>query len=286
MADEQTQVAVDQAEAQAAQQAAELAAKGIDPEQVKKLVDAGLVIPKPNSVDDLPKELRNQVDDLIKGKSKEEAQKIKDQLYDSMEHYKNRLQEVESVLQKQKEDRETLEKTEQEKLEKERKEKLTLSQKLEEAQRESEERLNSIQEQMSNKVKELERQLNKERLTSVREKAKAEFKGQLVESLILDPEKNPDATEEDLIKSIEIAHQEFKRIVEPYEQQLQQISSQEVVEEQPRTLDLLRAKFKGGGRDSNISGYDSGNLTQKIKSARSVDDLQPLLESTLKKYGM
>jgi hypothetical protein len=179
---------------------------GLDDAAIEKLRELGLGL-LGDDVTKLPKTLQDKINDQVKkGEST-----TKDQLYQTIEHMKEKINKLNAGLEEKAKAEEELKKKQAEEEEKKRQEKLSADEKIAEMQKNMQESLRIIKENSERESKELKQQLHIRDMEKVRDSLLRDA-GDLIVELI--PQITPDTTPEILADAISKA----KQVTDSYRQ--------------------------------------------------------------------
>lgn len=181
---------------------------GIDEKTIEKLRDLGINLIG-DDVSKLPKNIQDKLNDQIK----KAENTTKDQLYQTIEHMKDKINKLNAGMEEKAKIEEELRKKQLEEEESKRLEKLTAEEKLLEMQKSMQEALKNIKENAEREAKELRQQLHIRDMEKVRDRLLMEA-GDIIVELI--PNITPDTTEDTLMAAIQNA----KTITENYKSKL------------------------------------------------------------------
>lgn len=191
---------------------------GIDEKTIEKLRDLGINLIG-DDVSKLPKNIQDKLNDQIK----KAENTTKDQLYQTIDHLKEKINKLNAGMEEKAKIEEELRRKQLEEEEAKRLEKLTAEEKVLEMQKNMQEALKSIKENAEREARELRQQLHIRDMEKVRDRLLSEAGDIIVELL---PNITPETTEETLMTAIQNA----KTITENYKSKL--LVTQEVPQAQ------------------------------------------------------
>lgn len=191
---------------------------GIDEKTIEKLRDLGINLIG-DDVSKLPKNIQDKLNDQIK----KAENTTKDQLYQTIDHLKDKINKLNAGMEEKAKIEEELRRKQLEEEEAKRLEKLTAEEKVLEMQKNMQEALKSIKENAEREARELRQQLHIRDMEKVRDRLLSEA-GDVIVELI--PNITPETTEETLMTAIQNA----KTITENYKSKL--LVTQEVPQAQ------------------------------------------------------
>lgn len=292
---------------------------GVTAEQIKKLMDAGLVMPKPQKLEDLPAEMKALVQQAVAAETQKERNIVREQLKSTLDTYKSKIENVETLLKEREAAVRAEEEAKRQALLAEQSKGLPIEAKLEQLKRESEEALKKLRDDYETKNRELALNLRKTQLSSIREKLILSSGGEVIPELVIDPEMFPTATEEDIKRSFELSQQKYRTLHENFVQKQTQLASAQAEEARRRgetaqeveagagsgePLSLVEklfgktSGFTGGtqvlssgpiqvaGKSSNISSSVGGQSSAPDVKKMSLDQLQKYRAELESKLGV
>lgn len=178
-------------------------------EQLESAVKAGIVIPKPKSLEELPEEVRQSIDKKIHDELAKSEENIKSQLYKTIEKQKSdleKLQQAEAEREriKQEQEAERL-RLEQEEIQK----RMSLEEKLQQQAEAARKMVDELSSTYESKLKEITDSMRLEKLALLREKLIAENQVSDLDVFIPDPTKGQPATEESIRQAVELAKEKL-----------------------------------------------------------------------------
>lgn len=180
--------------------------KGLDDSSIEKLRELGINLIG-DDVSKLPKSIQDKLNEQIK---KAETT-TKDQLYQTIEHMKDKISKLTTGLEEKAKAEEELRKKQAEEEERKRQEKLSAEEKIAEMQKNMQEAMRLIKENSENETRQLKQQLHIRDMERVRDSLLKDA-GDIIVELI--PQITPDTTPEILQKAIENA----RAVTESYRQ--------------------------------------------------------------------
>jgi chromosome segregation ATPase len=204
------------ADATSAEKAAEiekiLTDVGVEADKLQKLVAAGVVIPRPGKLDDLPEDLRQQVQGLVQAETAKEIKTAKDQLYATLEKHKSSNEELRKAIEEQNKRIREEEQTKAKLAQDEATRALTLEQRMEQIKLDSQRAIEDAQKLANEQIRQLQTSLRKTSLGALREKLIMASGAEIIPELVINPEMFPTATEEDIMQSAELARAKYQEI--------------------------------------------------------------------------
>lgn len=245
---------------------------GVKTDSIKKAIDAGVLMEKPKSLDDLPEDVRAQINKEIEAKANEAAKTVKDQLYSTVDKYKTDLAELKKFVDAEKEARAEIER----KAEEERKAKeeatMTLEEKLKQAQEEQRQQLESYKSEAQKQMEALQLELHKERLKGYMNEKLGQYEGKLIKGMIPDLEKNPNITPDELDAALQASHEQYLEIAGQIEEQ---VKSTLPPQQQKSPMSTLNDRLKSAATNSTISHpekpFDPSKLANMSKEERMAE---------------
>lgn len=180
--------------------------KGLDDTSIEKLRELGLNL-LGDDVSKLPKPLQDKLNEQVK----KVENTTKDQLYQTIEHMRDKINKLSNNLEEKAKAEEDLKKKQAEEEEKKRQEKLSAEEKIAEMQRNMQEAMRLIKENSEKETRELKAQLHIRDMERVRDSLMRDA-GDIIVELI--PQITPETTPESLQKAIENA----KAVTDSYRQ--------------------------------------------------------------------
>lgn len=234
--------------------------------QLEGLVTAGVVMPKPDKLEDLPDPVRKQVSSMIRDEITKSEEVLKSQLYGTIEKQKKDLEKLLNAEQTREQERLWKEKqAEQERLAELEKTK-TLEQKLQEQKEEASKLFSDVTSKYESEFAKLRKSMESEKLAVLREKLIIENGVGDLDVFIPDPLQT-DVTEEGIKQAVELAKAKL-----------------ESLKMKSETIKQTTEGAQIPTGDSHISGNRAMYETNTIRSA-SKEDLNKIKEDVYKKYS-
>lgn len=231
---------------------------GLDDVVIEKLKDLGMNLIG-DDVNKLPKSLQEKLNDQIK---KAEST-TKDQLYQTIEHMKDKINKLNAGLEEKAKVEEELRRKQQDEDEKKRIEKLTADEKIAEMQKQMQESMRLIKENAEKEARELRQQIHIRDMEKVRDKLLTEV-GDIIVELI--PPITPETTEKSLLSAIEHA----KTVSDNYKQKFGVSQVDESVQKNTNQNNIL--PNNKGGRNT----VEARELEGLLKDLEKVTDVKEL----------
>lgn len=252
-------------------------------EVLQKAIDAGALIYKPSKVEDLPDELKSDIQNLIKSKAGEETQKAKDQLYASMESQKEKIQKLTEYVEEQKRLKAEEEQKRQEAEEAARREKMTLEERLQEFEKQKQDELQKIRENYEQQFQTLNQDLHKTKLTAAKEKLLAQYGDQVILEMVPDVESASNMSLEELQQRVELAHETFKKYYR--EPENEEADAVQTPPNSPSSIAKAREQFGNGkGRDSHLTGKKAPFDLDHLKKNGTKEELDAAADIAVRQF--
>lgn len=178
---------------------------GLSEEQVNKLVESGVVIPVPKSIDDLPETIRSDIDKKIREELVKSEETIKSQLYKTIEKQKSDIEKLMSVEEERRRKIAEEEAERKRKEEEEAQKRMTLEEKLQQQSEATKKIIDEMSKTYEEKISSITRQMEVEKLSILREKLIAENNIGELDVFIPDPASGQPVTEDDIRKAVDLA---------------------------------------------------------------------------------
>lgn len=236
---------------------------GIDDTVIEKLRDLGINLIG-DDVSKLPKTIQEKLNEQIK---KAEST-TKDQLYQTIEHLKDKINKLNTGLEEKARIEEELKRKQLEEEDQKRKEKMTADEKIAEMQKQMQESMRLIKENAEKEAKELRQQIHIRDMEKVRDKLLSEV-GDIIVELI--PPITPDTTEKSLLSAIENA----KAVSDSYKQKFGVSQADESANKSSNQNNIL--PNNKGGR-STMEARELEGLLKDLEKVTDVKELERRLQ--------
>lgn len=265
---------------------------GLHADTIKKAVEAGVLIYKPSKLDQLPDELKEQMQHLIKEESTKEAGKAKEQLYASLENYKNKVEELTKHYEEEKRKASVEEQAKQEASQKAEYEKLSFEDKLQKLEKERIQREQEMSSTYESRLKEMETQLRKSQLVALKERMLSQYGQEIMPELVVDVESNPDTTPEQLEESVKKAHETYKAYAEKFQAVKPDATQDQEADpfRKKNPMDELKeyaSKFRTSERDSHLhtNQRDVVDL-ERLKKSGTKEEVEAAAQAAFAAMGL
>lgn len=281
---------------------------GVEADKLQKLVASGVVIPRPSKLDDLPEDLKLQVQSLVQAETSKEIKTAKDQLYATLEKHKSSNEELRKAIEEQNKRIREEEQAKAKAVQDEAAKTLTLEQRMEQIKLDSQKALEESQRQANEQIRLLQTNLRKTTLGALREKLIMASGSEIIPELVINPDLFPTATEDDIMQSAELARAKYQEIHAQIEakrataQTAMASAAQEVTGAAPSQESLVSRLFGNTSTGSATLNYAKtaplaapGNahlsaqrteVTRASAENMTREQLAATREALLQKYGM
>jgi hypothetical protein len=232
---------------------------GLDDASIEKIKELGLGL-LGDDVTKLPKTLQDKINDQVK----KSENTTKDQLYQTIEHMKEKINKLNAGLEEKAKAEEELKKKQAEEEEKKRQEKLSADEKIAEMQKNMQESLRIIKENSERESKELKQQIHIRDMEKVRDGLLREA-GDIIVELI--PQITPETTPESLAQAINNA----KAVTDSYRQRFGTQQQQDQSNTRQQNQGNIIPNNKGGR-----NALDQRELEGLVKDLDRVTDIKEL----------
>ena len=239
-------------------------------EQLDKAIKAGLVIPTPSKVDDLPETLRGEIDKKIREELSKSEETIKSQLYKTIEKQKGDIEKLlsaEAAREQAKAEAEAARiKAEQEEAQK----RLSLEEKLQQQSEITKKIIDEMSSTYEEKISSITKQLETEKLSLLRDKLIADNGVGDLDVFIPDPKSGQSVTEEAIRQAVELAKEKLSALK----------STEKTVQTQNQTPAGARFPSGTGHLTGNQPVFDEATVERASK-----EQLQDIKEKIWAKYA-
>jgi len=232
---------------------------GLDDASIEKIKELGLGL-LGDDVTKLPKTIQDKINDQVK----KNENTTKDQLYQTIEHLKEKINKLNVGMEEKAKVEEELKKKQSEEEEKKRQEKLSADEKIAEMQKNMQESLRIIKENSERESKELKQQIHIRDMEKVRDGLLREA-GDIIVELI--PQITPETTPESLAQAINNA----KAVTDSYRQRFGTQQQQDQSNTRQQNQGNIIPNNKGGR-----NALDQRELEGLVKDLDRVTDIKEL----------
>jgi hypothetical protein len=232
---------------------------GLDDASIEKIKELGLGL-LGDDVTKLPKTIQDKINDQVK----KSENTTKDQLYQTIEHMKEKINKLNAGLEEKAKLEEELKKKQSEEEEKKRQEKLSADEKIAEMQKNMQESLRIIKENSERESKELKQQIHIRDMEKVRDGLLREA-GDIIVELI--PQITPETTPDSLAQAINNA----KAVTDSYRQRFGTQQQQDQSNTRQQNQGNIIPNNKGGR-----NALDQRELEGLVKDLDRVTDIKEL----------
>ena len=232
---------------------------GLDDASIEKIKELGLGL-LGDDVTKLPKTIQDKINDQVK----KNENTTKDQLYQTIEHLKEKINKLNVGMEEKAKVEEELKKKQSEEEEKKRQEKLSADEKIAEMQKNMQESLRIIKENSEREARELKQQIHIRDMEKVRDGLLREA-GDIIVELI--PQITPETTPESLAQAINNA----KAVTDSYRQRFGTQQQQDQSNTRQQNQGNIIPNNKGGR-----NALDQRELEGLVKDLDRVTDIKEL----------
>lgn len=248
-------------------------------DQIQRVLDSGLINPKPSKLDDLTPELKLEVERVAREREQKAAQVIKEQLYDSVTKSREEVAALKAAMEANEKRIRDEEAAKQAIAKAEEDKKRTLEEKLEAMRIDFELKQQQSAAEADRRVKEIEAQLQLTALVGLREKLILQAGTDIIPELVANPMHSPGVTAEEITASVEMAKAKYQEIQDRIRKEVQ-VTGTTTPAPTPSQGVVVQ------GNDSHLSGGTrTAPVTPANVRAMGLAELQKTKEAVLAKYG-